>query len=219
MAYADLVLVEGTDDLHAVVHTLSKHHVAAGVFDEAPGVVTDRIAVKALGGYGTLHKRLPLELTVGTELRRVGIVVDGDANPERRWASLRDLVRSAGAVGVPETLPKEGWVGEARTPTRTLRVGLWLMPDCEQRGALEEYAAALIPATDALWAYAQTCVEGLPERRFRSVDERKALVHTWLAWQRKPRLAIGEAISAGVLDSSFPSAESFVAWVRRVFDL
>ena len=85
----------------------------------------------------------------------------------------------------------------------------------ENQGALEEFARMLIPAEDDLWAYAETCIDGVPEKRFKNKDAGKALVHTWLAWQKEPGKPVGQAITKGFLDPQAPAAQKFVAWVRR----
>jgi hypothetical protein len=50
-------------------------------------------------------------------------------------------------------------------------------------------------------------------------DFQKAYLHTWLAWQERPESTIGQSIHNGYLDANAEPAQTFVAWVRRVFDL
>ncbi|MGH9822270.1 MAG: DUF3226 domain-containing protein [Blastocatellia bacterium] len=45
----------------------------------------------------------------------------------------------------------------------------------------------------------------------------KAHIHTWLAWQEKPGLPLGLAITFRYLNPDAPSAQQLVAWVRRLF--
>jgi hypothetical protein len=44
-------------------------------------------------------------------------------------------------------------------------------------------------------------------------------IHTWLAWQKRPGIPMGLAITAHYLDASAPAAQLFVRWIRRLFDL
>ncbi len=220
MPYAEALFVEGPDDLHAIQHILQNHGIEAISFrDEEAELIPNRIVVKALGGYPNLREQLPVELEVSTELRRVGIVVDADDDVANRWTSIRDLlVRRFDAIGLPDEPMAQGWTGKVITTTGEIAVGIWLMPDNVARGALEEFVAVLVPSQDKLWDYATTCVDELPEQRFADKDRMKALVHTWLAWQQRPRLAIGEAVGAGTFDAHAPHALAFVAWARRLFD-
>jgi hypothetical protein len=91
------------------------------------------------------------------------------------------------------------------------------MPDNASPGALEAFAAALVPDGDALWPYAAACLDGLPEQRFAAKDRGKARIHTWLAWQKTPREPIGRALSNGSLDAEAAPATTFAAWARRLF--
>ncbi len=56
--------------------------------------------------------------------------------------------------------------------------------------------------------------EGLP-----IVGISKALIHTWLAWQRKPGRPMGIAITARYLDPTAPHAQQLINWLRRLFEL
>ena len=219
MPYQYILYVEGVDDQHAIHRLLGKHDVNTCIFDpEEYETVSDVIAVKHLSGYEQLRQRLPTEL-LESDLRRAGVVADADDSPEQRWKSLRKRLIELGGQRLPNSLPSDGWIGIVQQKTGDLNVGAWLMPDNQQPGALEEFARKLVPGSDALWPYAESCVQQLPERRFGDKDEGKALVHTWLAWQERPRMAIGEAVSKGCFDYEAEPARNFVAWVRRLFDL
>jgi hypothetical protein len=45
----------------------------------------------------------------------------------------------------------------------------------------------------------------------------KALIHTWLAWQRNPGQPMGQAITAQPLDRNEALARAFVAWLNALF--
>ena len=50
-------------------------------------------------------------------------------------------------------------------------------------------------------------------------EKPKAVLHTWLAWQKNPGLPYGSAIRARYFDRDSEVAERFVAWFRRVFQI
>ena len=106
-------------------------------------------------------------------------------------------------------------------PYRTLRVGVWLMPDNKVPGIVENFVSFLIPDADApLWQRAKDCVDGIPEeqRHFSTLALPKAQIHTWLAWQEDPGQQFGIAMTAS-LDANASHAVNLVDWVKRVFDL
>jgi hypothetical protein len=52
---------------------------------------------------------------------------------------------------------------------------------------------------------------------FGKARRRKAVLHAWLAWQPKPGLPYGTAITARYLGHDSPAALGFVEWFQRVF--
>ena len=55
------------------------------------------------------------------------------------------------------------------------------------------------------------------DRRFRQVAESKAIIHTWLAWQREPGMPLGRAITARFLDPNVSQVDVIVDWLMRLF--
>ena len=70
-----------------------------------------------------------------------------------------------------------------------------------------------------LFEYAEASVANIPPavRLFEQVDEPKALIHTWLAWQSNPGRPFGTAITAGFLNPDVAAAATFAAWLRNLF--
>jgi hypothetical protein len=228
VAYRNVLFVEGRDDVNACGHLLAKHDLPAcrhGDTRDEKGNALDLqrvVAVRDLGGYAQLRADLPSVLAQSSTLQRAGIVIDADASVEDRWRSITDGLAGSAELDTPafpDAPPPEGWVGDLVTVEegRRIRAGLWLMPDNASPGALEAFAAALVPDGDALWPYAAACLDGLPEQRFAAKDRGKARIHTWLAWQKTPREPIGRALSNGSLDAEAAPATTFAAWARRLF--
>ena len=197
-----VLLVEGTDDLHVVSH-LCEHHNLPEEFRIEDG-----------GGIPRLFESLDIRLSRGSDLQRVGLILDADENVINRWRTVRNILIKAGYNSVPETpdpngtiIEQEGW------PV----VGVWLMPDNTVPGTLEDFIGSLVPSDDVLREYAVTCVDQLPERRFLDAHKSKAVVHTWLAWQEKPWLPMGTAIKARYLQAEAPAVQQLIAWLRRLF--
>jgi hypothetical protein len=150
------------------------------------------------------------------DAERFGLIIDANGNAPARWESIRQTLEMEGYADVPATLSSDGTIVPG-TPHRPV-FGAWIMPDNGSPGALEDFAAALVPAGDALWSRAGEAVDAIPEedRRFPAVRRSKAHVHTWLAWQESPGSPMGQAIGKGDLDAQAPAAQRFVAWLRRL---
>ena len=77
----------------------------------------------------------------------------------------------------------------------------------------------MIPTNEALHARAEQVVASIPvlERRFGPTKTRKAVLHTWLAWQEEPGTPMGQAMTKRYLDPKIHPAPAFEAWLRELF--
>lgn len=177
--------------------------------------------VLAAGGYGNAITAFR-EALDNPEMNRIGIVVDADeAGAAHRWETLKNILHEQFPDSDLSTynLTANGIVIEVLP---TLTVGIWVMPDNESKGYLEHFVAKLAPIEDKLWLHAYDTIEELSKAnycKFSSIRKQKALVHTWLAWQKEPGKRIGTSIQAGYFDAKSPAADAFVDWIGRVFEL
>ena len=148
-------------------------------------------------------------------LEALGVVVDADGDAAARWNQLRTWCSSE-FEELPDRIPEEGLVVRSAGP----RFGVWIMPDNQFSGALEDLLVRLIPDDSReLYDLAKRCA-GESRRqgaRFKHVHERKAELHTWLAWQNPPGLRLHEAVRGPVLDPTRPDSRPFVHWFRGLF--
>jgi hypothetical protein len=168
------------------------------------------------GGYENLHKRLSPRLKPGTDVERLGIVVDADVDVSMRWRSIKDVLDRAGYVGLPDRPDPTGTiVGHDVLP----RLGVWIMPNNELPGMLEDYLAFLVPPGDLMLDRARECLDRIPpeERRFTEVHRSKALIHTYLAWQQDPGKPLGQAVTARYFQTDGSQVSAFLAWLTRLF--
>ena len=93
------------------------------------------------------------------------------------------------------------------------------MPNNRTSGILEDFLRFLVPQPNILFDHAKTSVAAIPEgeRRFKPLDEPKAVIHTWLAWQEEPGRPFGTAISACFLDPNVPEVDVLADWLKRLF--
>jgi hypothetical protein len=200
-----VLLVEGPDDREVVFRLCNHHridnkrlfdvHVAEGYQD-----LRDRLSVLPKSGFPT-----------------VGVVADADSDPAARWASLCGALHACGYASLPDAPSPDGAVLDG--PPGRSRIGIWIMPDNQNAGILEDFLVTLTTEGDALLARARSALDAIPatERRFPAARTPKALVHTWLAWQEEPGASLAVALTRRYLDPGAPAAARFADWLRRVF--
>ena len=98
------------------------------------------------------------------------------------------------------------------------RVGIWLMPDNQSTGELEDFVQKMIPRDDVVWPLSEAYIDSIPaaERKFTQGKILRAKGHAWLATRDRPRL-MGAAIHAGDLNLNEPNSERFASWLQRLF--
>lgn len=198
------LLVEGNDDEH-VLYSLLTHHQ-----------IPERFKIRNKQGIDKLLESLDVELK-RSGLDRLGIIVDADIDLPARWQSLRSIL-SASGYNVPLTPGLNGTIiKQVDQPT----VGVWVMPNNNLPGMLEDFASFLIPSDDILWPLSDSVVQQVvaQERRFPESHLMKARIHSWLAWQKEPGMPLGLAITSRYLDADASHAQQLVAWIRQLFDL
>ncbi len=207
------VHVEGIDDVHTIKHLLRHHAIAVSVGEALPGGVP---TIVPAGDVGRLLDGITASVRASA-FASVGFVLDADAPLIDRWRSVRDRLARVD-VAAPETPPPEGFVGASGRYKST--VGVWLMPDNRRDGTLEDFLRMLIDEGDALIDYANRTATYAREKkgaRFPAVQHDKAVIHTWLAWQKTPGLPYGSAVAAHFFRHDSPAALAFVAWFKRLF--
>lgn len=204
------LFVEGPDDLNVVVHIAKKF----GFSMDDPRARD--FEVKSHDGLDRLLAVTREVLNPALEIERLGIVIDRDKTSRNNWGRLAAILEPF--YELPLDLPRGGTILSPMTAGRPL-VGVWLMPDNRQEGALEDFIVSMVPPADPLWAHAQSVVGALPEyeTKFAPGDRTKALIRTWLAWQRKPGVPYGTAIQAGFLDGRSGDASVFADWLKALF--
>ncbi len=206
------LLVEGQNDKHVIWALCTQHRLPEVFSVEVPREENTK------GSVSILLQILPLKLQE-EHLLTLGIVVDADQNLLSRWNSVRGRLLASGLANIPKQPPAEGWIS---SQSNFPRVGVWLMPDNQLTGMLESFVALLIPPDDLLHSKAEAVLQDIEQaglNRYKSIHRPKALIHTWLAWQETPGMPMGQAITAKALLHDSPIAESFISWLKRLFDL
>ncbi len=207
MAGRKILWVEGKDDEHVLKHICGNRGVP------------DLDEVKPLGDVEQLSDAISIQLKLGYEGDIVGVVLDADTDIRARWQSLRDRVREAGYEHIPDLPLSDGTIMPAKDNPPLPRLGMWIMPDNQADGTLEDFLRFLVPQPHALFDHVKSSVAEIPmEFRQSNVSwNSKAIIHTWLAWQETPGKPLGTAITARFLNPSVPEVDGLVSWLRRLF--
>lgn len=207
MANGKILLVEGDDDEHVLKHICGNRGISR--LDE----------VKPHGGATELLESLEVRLEAKEEGDVIGVVIDADTDISARWQSLRNRIIGGGYQNVPDQPDPAGTILDPPDEMRLARLGVWIMPNNQTSGNLEDFLHFLVPPPNSLFDHARDSVAAIPnsERRFKPLDESKVLIHTWLAWQSEPGRPFGTAITARFLDPKVPEVDVLVAWLKRLF--
>ena len=214
-----LLLVEGQNDLHVVLHLCNNHSsfsVKGGLGSEQ--VVLNQpphtyFTVEDKRGISELLKSISIEARTSGR-RSLGILSDADADLLRRWSEIGKEFQGVG-ITLPDHPSSDGTIVD--TAGRP-RVGVWLMPNNQSGGELEDFVKEMIPAGDSVWPLSQSYIDGIPgsARKFAQAKAAKAQVHAWLSARKNPR-QMGAAIGDGDLETSGPLCQTFVHWLQRLF--
>ena len=206
--------VEGRDDQHSLVALLKRHGIAyADPFERSP---PDLPEFKPAGSLEKLLKGMVTTIKASTG-RAVGFLLDADAPLIDRWRAVRHWLEATGVIGLPETPPAEGFIGISSR--FTTRVGVWLMPDNQRDGKLEDFLRDLIDEHDRLIGHAESSTDAAKDlgSLFSDPDRIKAIIHTWLAWQVEPGKRFGIAMNAGWFRHDTETAQRFVRWFKTLY--
>jgi hypothetical protein len=201
-----VLLVEGTDDENVIKHICGNRGVNR--LDE----ITPQRSVERL------LENFPVRLKE-SEIEVLGLVLDADTDLAGRWAALKHRLAQAGYDRVPNQPAADGTIVDPPLNSLLPRFGVWIMPDNRSKGILEDFLRFLVPGGSQLFEHVKSSVASIPEgeRRFGQLAEPKAIIHTWLAWQKEPGKPLGTSIRARFLDPNVAEVDVLVAWLKQLF--
>lgn len=160
-------------------------------------------------GIENLIKVLPVRIRE-SDMKSIGIIVDANDSLDGRWQSIRDkLFRSDLKIELLETPDFRGTILEFRDQF----IGVWVMPDNQRCGELEDFVTELIPAGD-VWKLACDYVESAKDKVER-VSKSKSFVYAWLAIVA-PGMQIGTAFKTGKLKLDAQNYKNFENWIKAL---
>jgi hypothetical protein len=208
------LFVEGRDDQH-VVWALCKAHAVVENFEVKRPIEQTAKA----DGIDQLFLLFEKQLQIGVATA-VGIMLDANSDLDGRWRSILNCIQKTNSnYQLPDNPDITGTIIDSPDGYAP-RLGIWIMPNNQLSGELEDFVSWLIPDKDALAPYAEnvlTQIEANDLHHYRHKHS-KAFVHTWLAWQEQPGMPMGQAITAKALSADSPIAQIFIRWLNQLFN-
>ena len=198
------LLVEGKNELHVFSALCMKFNVPE-TFD-----------IKSADGIDKLFMQVSPVLK-RSDLETLGIVIDADYENNGKWGSLSDKLRSHGYI-IPDYIPQQGLI---ITQEGLPKLSVWIMPDNQSRGMLEDFVNLLLPENDKLYPIVIDSLRKVKDQGlqlFIDNHHSKALIHTWLAWQQTPGLPMGTAITSNFLNIENECCNAFIDWINCSFN-
>lgn len=198
------LIVEGKDDQHVIWAICEKFNLKES-FD-----------VLDCEGIDKLIEQIPERLKQ-SGLESLGVVVDGDTDISHRWNTLSSLISSLG-FNVPDELPPNGLIVINED---NIKIGVWIMPNNNLNGMLEDFIAFLVPKDDQLLPIVnQTLdnIEGQGLNKYSSIHRSKATIHSWLSLQEDPGTPMGLAITKRFLTTEEQTCDLFINWLNELFN-
>lgn len=224
-----VLLVEGTTDKYFFELLLEKAGLSHVEVFPPKEVGTRGRGVAALMKEGIPRQ---LEEIKRGSITKLGIVVDADSEDDdagftNRHQVISNLLKHDFSL-VPTQDKEKGSIFQ-RDDAPELCIGLWIMPDCQEEGMLEDYLLPCItePERVELLALADASIQEITKRtafeniRFNEKHLSKVRFSTWLIWQQKPRscrqLSPACALKEGWLNPDHDNIKALTTWLTRVF--
>ena len=196
------LLLEGNDDQH-VIWALCERYDIAENFD-----------VIDCGGVEKLMQSISVRFKQ-SDIRTVGIIVDADTDIKNRWDSLKSILKLE-KFDLPDEIPLDGLIIDNGKVT----VGIWIMPNNDLNGMLEDFIAFLVPEDDKLLPIVHETLDKIEAQKLNAylpIHKAKAIIHTWLSWQEDPGTPMGLSITKKYLNTDKETCLKLINWLKQLF--
>lgn len=201
--FTQKLLVEGNDDQHIIWALCQKYNLTQN-FD-----VIDCIGIE------NIFRQIPVRFKQ-PDIQTVGIIVDADIDMKKRWVAVQNILKNKN-LNVPENCPKTGLIVQ----NEAIKVGVWLMPNNETNGMIEDFIRFLVPDDDDLLPIVENHLLEIEVQNlnvYPNIHRSKALIHSWLGVQETPGIPMGLAITKQYLDTNKENCTIFINWLQKLFE-
>lgn len=204
------LLVEGNDDEHVVLALRKKFEIKEN-FD-----------IVNCGSIDKLLIEIPTRLKE-SDIETLGIIVDADSNLVARYNELKRIFEKAN-IKLPENLHQNGLIINKDdviiNSTGKLTIGIWIMPNNNLNGMIEDFITFLIPNEDELLPIIKQNLETIENKqlnKYKEIHKSKAIIHSWLAIQETPGTPMGHSITRKYLTTEKEICSIFIDWLGELF--
>lgn len=159
------------------------------------------------------------------QIHHLGIVADADyvsgGGFGNRWKQLTGCLKKHD-YRIPENPPKLPCLGSVFGHSDLPAIGLWLMPNHKNDGMLEDMVHRTVKREDEqqeLLKTAETCVGKLPVQLFSTYHHTKAVIYSWLAWQKRPGQTLDITVNGDLIDFNSKEMQGLIQWLHKVFKI
>lgn len=197
------LLVEGNDDQH-VIWALCERFT-----------VTENFDVIDCEGITKLYEQLPVRFKQA-QVDTIGLIIDADSEIKDRWKSISALLSLQGFT-IPEEIPLEGLILKGNSG---VKIGVWIMPNNNENGMLEDFISFLVPKEDKILPIVNdtlTNIENQGLNQYSLIHKSKATIHSWLSLQSDPGTPMGLGITKRYLTTDEETCLKLVDWLKNLY--
>lgn len=197
------LLVEGNDDHHVVL-------ALCETFD-----INENFDIIDCEGIENLYQQIPVRFKQ-SGIETLGIILDADSDIVNRWTSIVNLLTPLGFL-MPQIIPKDGLIVGREDD---VKIGVWIMPNNDVSGMLEDFLAFMVPDEDRLLPVITSTMTHIEEQginKYSLIHKSKATIHSWLAFQESPGVPMGLSITKRYLTTDHQTCTKLMDWFRLLY--
>lgn len=156
-------------------------------------------------------------------IKHLGVVVDADYEGEhglgftRTVEQVTNVVKKLGFDSAKKVDEAHGGLVFPHSDGLA-DLGLWVMPDNQQEGMLEDWIKhCIIQAEQPVFQHATKVIESLDSPKFKPIHRSKAEVATWLAWQKSPGHGLYYALEEQLIDPNNTLFLGLTNWLAHIY--
>ncbi|ENA1815744.1 hypothetical protein ABF174_002384 [Flavobacterium psychrophilum] len=197
------LLVEGNDDQHVIWALCEKF------------TVNENFDVIDCEGITKLYEQLPVRFKQA-QVNTIGLIIDADSEIKDRWKSISPLLSLQGFI-IPQEIPIDGLILKDNSG---FKIGVWIMPNNNENGMLEDFISFLVPKDDKILPIVNdtlTNIENQGLNQYSLIHKSKATIHSWLSLQSDPGTPMGLGITKRYLTTDEETCLKLVNWLKELY--
>lgn len=212
-----LLYVEGSNDKWVVISLLEEYGHK------------DIINVQNIGSCEQAINAFELKVSNPVETERIGLIVDADDKIDKRCKGIVKAFENNGITITDDELMQEnGFVADVMNQSgATIKVGVWIMPNNNDEGMLEDFLFNKIETDNVLFACVEPVLQDLEDKAtsdsnlknlmYKPVHRKKAKIHSYMSWSNPPDLSMGMAIHKKIFSRTSEEEKLFKAWLCDLY--